>query len=131
MRGCCAEHLTGPERSLVADCLVSQTFEDGDYVLREGEKEDMPKLYLVEEGSARATQTNPRDPSGPEVDVGHMAKGDFFGERALITNEPRAANVIAEGTLKVAVMDRASFERLLGDCRDIMARKMQSYQSAQ
>jgi len=121
-------HLTQSERSMVADCLVAQTFEDGDYVIRQGDQEEMPKLYLIEEGEARATQVP--DGKEEEVEVGRMKKGDYFGERALITQEPRAANVVAVGTLKVAAMDRASFERLLGECRDIMARQIQTYQSA-
>jgi hypothetical protein len=32
---------------MIADCLVSETFEDGDVVLNQGDTEEMPKLYLV------------------------------------------------------------------------------------
>lgn len=34
--------------------------------------------------------------------MGVMKVGDYFGERALITNEPRAANIIAVGDTKVS-----------------------------
>ena len=38
-----------------------------------------------------------------------LKEGDYFGERALMKNEPRAANVIAETKLVVASLDRKSF----------------------
>ena len=62
-----------------------------------------------------------------EVEVGRMRRGQFFGERALITSEPRAANVKAAASssgngLRVAALDCAAFERLLGDCREVMRR---------
>lgn len=121
--------LSSTERAHVADCLQSKTFDDGDYVIRQGEQDELPAFYLVEDGEARATQSK-ADGSDEEIEVGHMKTGDYFGERALITNEPRAANVIAVGALKVAMMDRASFERVLGECREIMERQVQQYKNA-
>lgn len=54
-------------------------------------------------------------------------EGDYFGERALLKNEPRAANVIAQSKLKVAQIDRGSFMRLLGPLDKILARNMEAY----
>ena len=88
---------------MVADCLVSLSFDDGDTVLTQGDVEEMAKFYLIEDGEAVASQV---DASGTEVEVGRMKKGDYFGERALITNEARAATVKAVGPLRVAAMDR-------------------------
>ena len=53
--------------------------------------------------------------------------GDYFGELALLKNEPRAANVIAKTKLKVVSLDRNSFKRLLGPLDDILKRNMDSY----
>lgn len=39
---------------------------------------------------------------------------EFFGERALLYNEPRAASVVACGPLEVVSISREGFERLLG-----------------
>jgi cAMP-dependent protein kinase regulator len=121
--------LSQTERAYVADCLLPKTFDDGEYVIRQGDVEEMPCFYFIEEGAARATQSRPD--SDTEVEVKAYAAGDYFGERALITNEPRAANVIAVGELRVAMMDRASFERVLGDCQDVMKRNLQLYGNAQ
>lgn len=48
--------------------------------------------------------------------------GDYFGELALIRNEPRAANVIAKTHVSVVTLDRHSFKRLLGPIEEILKR---------
>ena len=64
----------------------------------------------------------------PEL-VKNYGVGDYFGERALLKNEPRAANVIANSDETVVVsLDRHSFKRLLGPIEDIMKRNMDTYE---
>ena len=53
--------------------------------------------------------------------------GDYFGELALLRNEPRAANVIAKTKLKVVSLERNSFKRLLGPLDQILKRNMDAY----
>jgi len=115
--------LTKSERSQVADSLVTQEFKDGEYVIRMGEKGE--SMYIIESGEAVATQVSKKDKK--EVELNRMKPGEYFGERALLTNQKRAANVKAVGTLKVAVIDRATFERLLGGCKKLMTRKLDKY----
>lgn len=68
---------------------------------------------------------------GKEVEVGRIPAGKFFGERALIKNEPRAANVVADSDkVVVAGMERAAFERLLGPCKSILERHLKRYKTA-
>ncbi len=55
-------------------------------------------------------------------------KGDYFGERALIKNEPRAANVIAKTDCTVVSMDRHSFKRLLGPLEELLKRNLELYE---
>ena len=59
--------------------------------------------------------------------VKEYGAGEYFGELALLKNEPRAANVIAKTKLKVASLDRNSFKRLLGPLDTILKRNMDSY----
>ena len=54
--------------------------------------------------------------------------GDYFGERALLKNEPRAASVVSKGDSVVVSLDRHSFKRLLGPIEQIMKRNMEVYE---
>ena len=50
-----------------------------------------------------------------------LPAGAYFGERALIKNEPRAADVIAHMDNTVCLtLDKSNFNRLLGPLEDIM-----------
>jgi CRP-like cAMP-binding protein len=120
-------NLSRQERAQVADCLETVHFNSGDMIIRQGDTGD--KLYLILDGKAKATQT----PSGAAeaVEVGQMKAGQYFGERSLITREPRAANVIAVTPMTCACMDRSGFERLLGPLKDIMKKHAASYQKAE
>ena len=61
----------------------------------------------------------------------HYKAGDYFGERSLIKNEPRAANVVAKTQCTVVTLDRHSFKRLLGPLEDILKRNMELYEHFQ
>jgi len=105
------------ERSKIAEVIKEKTFQNGDFVIKEGEDGDV--FYLIIEGQAAATKNNEQ--------VKSYKEGDYFGERALLKNEPRAANVVAQSKLKVAIIDRGSFMRLLGPLDSILARNMEAY----
>mgnify|MGYP000681095193 CR=1 FL=1 len=89
---------------------VETWFEAGQNVITEGD--DGEVFYLVMSGEAVATKT--LQPGTPATQVASYKPGDYFGERALLKNEPRAANVVAETRLQVVELDRKSFRRLLG-----------------
>jgi len=112
------------ERSKLADAIHEKWFEEGDYVITEGQAGET--FYMLMSGKATATKT--LEPGKAPVDVMEYKEGDYFGERALLKNEPRAANVIAKTRLQVVILDRKSFRRLLGPIDTILMRNMENYQ---
>ena len=78
-------------------------------------------LYIISEGRVRITQRPSNDPKAAEKDIMELGSGQYFGERALLTSEPRAANVIAiEKPLKVLYISKEAFEEVLGPLQEII-----------
>jgi len=101
------------------DLLTEVTFKDGDYVIRQGDQSE--NLYVIAEGRVRITRKeNENDPEAKLVM--ELGTGQYFGERALLTNEPRAANVIAcsERPLKLLYISKEAFEEVLGPLQEII-----------
>ena len=109
------------ERSKMADAVKEKKIQSGETIIKQGDAGEV--FYILVEGEAKATlETN------PTVSVKDYKHGDYFGERALLSGEPRAANVIAETDSKVITLDRKSFKRLLGPLDDILKRNLANYQ---
>jgi len=64
-------------------------------LITEGTEGDI--FFLIMSGIAIATKS--LLPGTPATVVKQYREGDYFGERALLKNEPRAANIIAETRL--------------------------------
>jgi cAMP-dependent protein kinase regulator len=117
------ETMDGYERSVLSDAFVEEHFKAGDVVIKEGEEGN--KFYLVESGELVAT----KGPNEESKEVMHYKAGDYFGERALIRNEPRAANVIAKTDCTLVSVDRHSFKRLMGPLDALLRRNMEVYET--
>ncbi|CAH8657656.1 unnamed protein product [Schistosoma rodhaini] len=113
------------ERLTVADALEPVRFEDGEVVVRQGEHGD--DFFIITEGTAAVLQ-RPSE-SGEQVEVGKLRPSDYFGEIALLLDRPRAATVVAQGTLRCVKLDRKRFERVMGPCSDILKRNIAKYNS--
>ncbi|EAR86860.2 CAMP-dependent kinase, regulatory protein (macronuclear) [Tetrahymena thermophila SB210] len=112
------------ERLQIADALHSHKFSKGDYIVKEGENGN--SFFILEEGIAVATKV--MQAGQAPVKVYEYKSGDYFGEIALLKNQTRAANVIAESDCTVVSMDRESFKRLLGPLEDILRRNFHKYE---
>lgn len=113
------------ERQKLADAFKEEEFKGGEFIIREGDEGNV--FYFIESGEAVATKTLKK--GQPPSEVKHYSVGDYFGERALLKNEPRAANVLAKTDCVVVSMDRHSFKRLLGPLEDMLKRNMELYES--
>mmetsp|Transcript_72844 Transcript_72844/g.127477 ORF Transcript_72844/g.127477 Transcript_72844/m.127477 type:complete len:403 (+) Transcript_72844:100-1308(+) len=99
------------ERSQLADALRVENFTDGAVICRQGDVGN--KFYIIEEGEAVAMKNGQQ--------VMSYGSGDYFGELALIRNQPRAATVTAKGPTKLLSIDSKSFKRLL-NVNDLLER---------
>eukprot|EP01137_Pigoraptor_chileana_P004770 Opistho-2@46876 len=118
------ESLTPHERCKVADALEPVTFNAGEVIIRQGDN-DNDRFYIVESGKCVVKKQFPDKKEA--VEVMKLGRGGYFGEIALLTDQPRAATVIALDTVKCVVLDRASFVRLMGPCQDILKRNIENY----
>lgn len=80
----------------MADCLNVATYNEGDFVIKEGETGS--KFYLIESGTAIALK-------GEET-VFDYRENDYFGELALLKDDVRAASIKATSSLKCAWIER-------------------------
>ena len=104
---------------MIADALEPVTFGPGETIMREGEPGDT--FFIIVEGSVRVMK------SGNAINELHTS--GYFGERALLLNQPRAATVVTNGPVKCVRLERDKFTRLLGPCEDILRRNIETYQS--
>lgn len=107
------------ERDKLCDCLKIEKFKKGDQVIKQGDVGNV--FYFVKEGTLNATK------DGEGVVFEYKAT-DYFGELALLKDQPRAANIIATSDCILASIDRKSFKRLLGPLDDILKRNTARYE---
>jgi cAMP-dependent protein kinase regulator len=106
--------LTPYERSKIADALETKKYPPGTEIIREGDIGE--SFYILESGQAQVYRR------GNDQPVKNYSKGDYFGELALLNDAPRAASVISQTEVKVAMLGKNGFQRLLGPVEGIMRR---------
>lgn len=110
------------EKGQLSDVLTVVNYAAGDVVIKQGETGT--QFYLLEAGTADAIKT---DAEGAEEIVFQYTQNDYFGELALLKDEPRAATIKATSALRVAWLDRGSFKRLLGPLESVLQRNTEKY----
>ena len=70
------------ERSKLGDALIDEKFTKDQYIIREGDSGD--KFYIISEGTAIATKKLAGNDNTKVMDY---SRGQYFGERALLTND--------------------------------------------
>lgn len=76
-------------------------YKSGEMMIRAGEIGQ--EAFLITEGTAQVRV------AGTEQKIGELSEGDLFGELALITDEPRSADVIAMTDVQVMVLSKSAF----------------------
>lgn len=86
----------------------------GEVMAREGETGD--ECFVIVDGTAKVTRAN--------QELGTLGPGTFFGEMALLDGGPRVATATAVTPMKLLVMTRGEFERLIRSAMASVALKM-------
>jgi len=96
-----------------------KTYQDGDSIVLEGEPGDA--LYIIVNGIASVVA----DDLGQEKEVAELTDGAFFGEMAVITDQPRSASVRALGELSALRIPKQAVLDILNDypkVREVVAK---------
>ncbi len=89
----------------VLDCMHPVDYAAGQTIVREGDAGDA--FFILKSGEARVEK------AGRVLKV--LRPGDGFGELALLTGAPRAADVVASEPCSVFRLGKPDFERLVAD----------------
>jgi len=93
------KNLTPTELTNVAERMTKRYYLPGEPVIQEGEAGH--ELYLISDGEVRVER------AGNEV--ARLGAGDFFGESALLSGQPRNATVVATNPLETYVLGEDDF----------------------
>ena len=92
----------------------SDEFSKEDVIIRQGERGDA--FYIIESGTVDVFTTE----QGSEEPVASLTSGQFFGEKALMSEDVRQATCIASTDVKCLTLMREDFVRMLGNLQDLL-----------
>lgn len=75
-------------------------------------------MYMILSGRVKVTNIGP---DGKEVILSVLGKGEFFGEMALLDEEPRSANVVTMVKTEMMLLRRKEFMNLLENNKEILS----------
>lgn len=89
-------------------------FEAREVIFSQGEVGD--GMYIIVKGQVSVLKLE----SGSEREVMTLGENAYFGERALLRDEPRAATIVAIGSVKTLFISRTEFESVLGSLQKLL-----------
>lgn len=99
------EHLAALER-----CCITRQFGKNSIIINEDEPPDC--LYIIKSGRAKVFLC---DENGKQIVINTLGAGDYFGELALIDDDPRSASVMTTEPSSLCIMFRDTFRNFLRD----------------
>lgn len=103
----------------ISDALTSVTFPEGERIINKGDVGEV--FYIVREGTVKVHDIGFGDSTYVDQP---LHPGDYFGERALITGDPRVANVTATSVCTCLCLSRDTFEKVLGPLQGLIDASM-------
>ncbi len=90
----------------VARLSTDMFFHDGDVLIHEGDASTSSMLIILD-GNAVVRKKGRK--------VATLTAGDFAGELAILTQQPRNASIIADGNVRALVLDRRELMSLIDE----------------
>jgi CRP-like cAMP-binding protein len=94
----------------------NRTYPKDSVIFCEGEPGE--ELYIIQKGSVKIAKIVDNN----EVLLAVLKTGDIFGEMSLLESKPRSASALAYEECVVLAVNRANFERMVGNQPQIVAR---------
>ena len=106
--------LSVDETGVLAQAAVRHVFAPGELVIREGDEGS--SMFVVHKGRVKVQISE----NGRAKAVATLNEGDFFGEMALFTGEPRTASVVAVEETEVLEIGHAAMKQVFDTNPDLV-----------
>jgi len=95
------------DKQAIAEAMQPVTFGCGEAIIHQGDQGD--SMFFIREGHVRVLLEG----RGEQHEVNKLGPGDYFGEMALLTGEPRTATIVADCDVGAYVLSKEPFRRVL------------------
>lgn len=99
---------------------LGRVYEDGEVLVRQGEKGDC--MYVIQEGEVEVL----REERGTETRLAVRGEGEFIGEMAIFEQTVRSATVRALGQARILTIDKKNFLRRVHEDPSLAYRMVQT-----
>jgi CRP/FNR family cyclic AMP-dependent transcriptional regulator len=93
----------------IVERLKFKPFDEDEAICKIGDPGD--KMYIVISGKVKVVVQS--DESAEETIVAHLVGGDYFGEMALLTGDPRSATVITTEPSEMFILNKSDFDLIV------------------
>ena len=100
--------LSAEEKEAVARSAIRSVYAPGELILRRGDPGD--SMFVIYRGNVEVRLASP---DGNTQQVAELKPGNFFGEMALLTGEPRNADVLAASEVETLEIRKGVLQQLL------------------
>jgi CRP-like cAMP-binding protein len=97
------------ERKTILGRLVRKEFNKREYIFKEGSLSR--GIFIVRKGKVKIFQT---DEDGKQNIVYFYSKGDFFGHRPILADEPHPVSAVAMENVVLSFIPKEAFLKILG-----------------
>ncbi len=102
------------EREALSRSMLIRRFPKNTIIILDGDDSD--SLYIILAGKVKVFLT---DEAGKEVTLNYQAVGEYFGEMALLDDQPRSASVMTVEASECAVLPKVHFTQFISEHPEI------------